>query len=191
MVAILGFWGLGLPWHQLWLPLIGLGLVGVWVFAEAIPFRAAERLSLVALCAAALALLAFGQHLGRSIGWLDHWYESLEIDALNGVSFDRFLFSVGCLVFLQNTANVIVRLVLKGAGPGVMGSSRTLKGGRILGPLERIFIFAMGLTGQFAAIGAIIAAKGILRSPKFRVMTPTATRPNTCWSAASSVGCSP
>ena len=67
---------------------------------------------------------------------------------------------------LQNTANLIVRLILDGAGPGVSASAKSLKGGRVLGPLERSFIFAMALSGQFTAVGAVIAAKGILRFPE-------------------------
>ena len=41
-----------------------------------------------------------------------------------------------------------------------------LKGGRFIGPLERIFLFALVLTGQFTAIAALVAAKGIIRFPE-------------------------
>ncbi|TQL47663.1 hypothetical protein FB562_0729 [Homoserinimonas aerilata] len=41
-----------------------------------------------------------------------------------------------------------------------------LKGGRMIGPLERLFILALALAGQFTAIGAVIAAKGIIRFPE-------------------------
>jgi hypothetical protein len=47
-----------------------------------------------------------------------------------------------------------------------MKPAQTLKGGRILGPLERSFIFAMGLSGHFSALAAVIAAKGVLRFPE-------------------------
>ncbi|MEO6471859.1 MAG: hypothetical protein ABIR57_08155 [Aeromicrobium sp.] len=166
IVAVLGFWGLGRQAHDLWLPIIGLVLVAAWVFGDRLPLPEGERWSLGGLSAAVLLILAFGQHLDPSFGWLESWYESLAIDGLRGVQFDRFAVGFGYFLVLQNTANLIVRLVLSGAGPGVLGSARTLKGGRILGPLERSFIFAMALSGQFTAVGAVIAAKGILRFPE-------------------------
>jgi len=41
-----------------------------------------------------------------------------------------------------------------------------LKGGRFIGPLERVFLLALVLTGQFTALAAVIAAKGIVRFPE-------------------------
>lgn len=164
--AVVIFWGLGLGARDIWLLLIALLLIGLWTFSETIPVRGSERLALAGLAAAVMVLLAFGQHLDRDRGWLDTWYSSLAIDTLEGVPFEKFMLAAGCLLLMLNTANLIVRLVLKGAGPGVIESAKTLKGGRILGPLERIFIFAMGVSGQFAAIGAVVAAKGILRFPE-------------------------
>ncbi|MBC7596534.1 MAG: hypothetical protein H7288_21845 [Kineosporiaceae bacterium] len=166
VVAFLGFWGLGRPAHDVWLPAVGLAIVALWAFADRIPWRSGDRVAFGGVVATVFALLAFGQHLEVSDGWLQSWYSGLVIDNLADVPFDRFALAVGCLFILQNTANLIVRLVLNGAGPGVMASAKTLKGGRILGPLERTFIFAMALSGQFAAIGAVIAAKGILRFPE-------------------------
>lgn len=166
VVGILGFVGLGRPAYDLWLLILGLGLVAAWVLGDLLPVARGERLALGGLGAAVLALLAFGQHLANADGWLHSWYSSLEIAALDGVPFEQFALAFGCLLMLQNTANLIVRLVLRGAGPGVIDSAKTLKGGRILGPLERSFIFAMALSGQFTAVGAVIAAKGILRFPE-------------------------
>ena len=165
-VVWLGLWGLGRPAHDLWLPFLGIALVAFWVFADRLPVPGGERLALGLMAASVLGLLGFGQHLSDGDGWLQSWYTGLEIDGLHHVSFDHFALAVGCFLILQNTANLIVRLVLQGAGPGVLDSARTLKGGRILGPLERSFIFAMALSGQFTAVGAVIAAKGILRFPE-------------------------
>ncbi len=69
-------------------------------------------------------------------------------------------------MFLVESANIIVRMVLAGTDAGVMASEQTLKGGRVLGPIERVLIFAMALSGQYAALTAIVAAKGILRFPE-------------------------
>lgn len=166
LTGLLGFWGLGRPVDDLVVLFLGMLLVAAWEFGDVLPVRRGERLALSGLGVGVLALLGFGQHLDRADGWLQSWYSSLDIDALAGVPFDRFALAFGCFLVLQNTANLIVRLVLSGAGPGVSASAKTLKGGRILGPLERSFIFAMALSGQFTAVGAVIAAKGILRFPE-------------------------
>ena len=44
--------------------------------------------------------------------------------------------------------------------------SDRLKGGRLLGPMERLLILGLGLGGQLAAATAVIAAKGIIRFPE-------------------------
>src|SRR5690606_11691864 len=41
-----------------------------------------------------------------------------------------------------------------------------LKGGRILGPFERIFLLCLVLGGAYTAIAAVVAAKGIIRFPE-------------------------
>jgi hypothetical protein len=166
LVAVLSLWGAGFGWNGVWLGFAGLLLVTGWVFADRLPVPSSERIALLALVLSGLAVLAFGQYVGSHEDWLQSWYSSLEIEGLEGVSFERFALGVGCLLVLQTTSNLIVRLVLKGAGPGVMASAQTLKGGRILGPLERVFVFALALSGHFGAVGAIVAAKGILRFPE-------------------------
>lgn len=166
IVGLLGFWGLGRPVDDLAVLLLGVLLITFWIFAAALSSHRSERFALGGLTAGILALLGFGQHLGVTDGWLQSWYSSLTIDGLADVRFDQFALAFGCFLVLQNTANLIVRLVLDGAGPGVSASAKTLKGGRILGPLERSFIFAMALSGQFTAVGAVIAAKSILRFPE-------------------------
>ncbi len=41
-----------------------------------------------------------------------------------------------------------------------------LKGGRFIGPLERLFLLALILSGAFTAMAALVAAKGIIRFPE-------------------------
>ncbi len=88
--------------------------------------------------------------------------------AAAGMSFDRFAVVAGGLLFLQLTANVVVRLVLDSAGSPAEQSESTLKGGRVLGPMERTFIFALGVAGELTAASVIVAAKGLLRFPELQ-----------------------
>lgn len=41
-----------------------------------------------------------------------------------------------------------------------------LKGGRLIGPLERVIVFAMMLSGAYVLVAAVFAAKGIVRFPE-------------------------
>jgi hypothetical protein len=41
-----------------------------------------------------------------------------------------------------------------------------LKGGRLIGPLERVIVFALMLMGAYALVAAVFAAKGIVRFPE-------------------------
>jgi hypothetical protein len=49
--------------------------------------------------------------------------------------------------------------------PSVTSPTR-LRGGRVIGPLERLLIVALGLVGAQALIVALLAAKGIVRFPE-------------------------
>lgn len=165
VVALLGTWGLDLADHGWWIVPSLLVVVAAWVAVPELPHARARTSALVGLTVVILAVVAFGR-VSPGRGFLLRWYDSLEVPALDGVDFERFALGFACLVFLHSSANVVVRLVLADSGPGVLDSENSLKGGRILGPLERWFIFALALAGQLEAIVAIIAAKGIVRFPE-------------------------
>ncbi|MDZ7659139.1 hypothetical protein [Fodinibius sp.] len=86
-----------------------------------------------------------------------------------------YLFIFGFLMVL-NEANIILRYVLKLAGLKSLGKTKEVdqkeyNTGRIIGLLERIFIFLFVLLNQFAAIGFILAAKGVTRFKDFESRT--------------------
>src|SRR5690606_10974323 len=41
-----------------------------------------------------------------------------------------------------------------------------LRGGRLIGPLERLLVLTLGLAGVYPVIAAVLAAKGIVRFPE-------------------------
>jgi hypothetical protein len=110
-------------------------------------------------------LLATTGLLPAATGLLAAWYDGLSVPALEGVSLQRFLTGLGSTAYLQVTGNVVVRLVLTAAGtPPPTGA--TLRGGRLLGPMERTFLFGLGLAGELTAAAVVVAAKGALRFPE-------------------------
>lgn len=88
---------------------------------------------------------------------------SLEITGLN------ITIIVAGFLFLLNESNLLIRLVFEITGK-IPVSKETrepdkseLNAGRIIGILERFIIYFFVLIGQFAAVGFVIAAKGIVR----------------------------
>jgi hypothetical protein len=158
--------GLALGVHVLWLVPLATALSAAWVLTTPVAgWGSAYPWPLVGLLAAAVAALAVpSPRLGD--GWLLRWYDGLDLPALAGVDAPHALLGAAALVHLVGTSNVLVRMVLTATGAEVIAQERSLQGGRVLGPIERIFLFAMALAGEYGALAAVVAAKGILRFPE-------------------------
>lgn len=95
---------------------------------------------------------------------------------------DRATMIVGVLLLQLVTANQLVRLILGAVGAvrpaGEPQPSDRLKGGRLLGPMERLLIVGLGLGGQLGAASAVIAAKGIIRFPELNAQRKEAADPS-------------
>jgi hypothetical protein len=201
LVFLFGADGVGLDWW--WAPIAVVAISG-WLAAtrEDIGSHRAGYWALGALAAVIAAAVVAGPALGTPTGALVDWYAALPYPGLVGIPFTASALTVGGVVFLFETSNVIVRLALRGerssvphdampdaAVPATVAPPRRwwrrrspepatthvpdptskfteLKGGRFIGPLERVFLLALVLTGQFTAVAAVIAAKGIVRFPE-------------------------
>ncbi len=111
-------------------------------------------------------------------GLLGDWLDSAQVPALRGVTPDRVLLLTGTFLVMLSTGNVLVRLILSATGttnPALHHTSedpeQRLKGGRLLGPMERVLIVGLGLAGQLTAASIVIAAKGLLRWPELQSKT--------------------
>jgi hypothetical protein len=108
-------------------------------------------------------------------GLIGRWLGDVGLPLLHGLSTNRFLLLLGVGLVQLSTGNVLVRLVLSATdtvSPALHATSedpeQQLKGGRLLGPMERLFILGLGLGGQWTAAGVVVAAKGLLRWPELR-----------------------
>ena len=106
-------------------------------------------------------------------GPLAAWLDWTTVPQLRDLSADRFLLLSALFLAQLSTGNALVRLVLASIGAirpqGLPQPSDRLRGGRLLGPLERVFILGLGLAGQVTAAGIVIAAKGLIRWPELRI----------------------
>jgi hypothetical protein len=143
------------------MPVRGSGRAGLWPVA------------LLALAAAGCVLLTGPRQHPGFIG--DIWPASGPVGA---VSIDVVVLVSGCVVFLLESANAVVRVALRSeaadgvaavpadGSDAVVPAATMLKGGRLIGPLERILVFALTLAGAYTLLAAVLAAKGIVRFPE-------------------------
>jgi hypothetical protein len=157
--------------------LVIAGVVLLWGWAVTRGFRSGPAWwPLAVLAVAVVAALAASGLAGTPGGWLRTWLAESPIPVLAGLSPDRALLLLGLGLLQLSTGNVLVRLVLAATGTVNPRKGSTthdlppqqLKGGRLLGPLERLFIVGLGLAGELTAAGIVVAAKGLIRFPELQ-----------------------
>jgi hypothetical protein len=169
--------GAGLTSGRDLLALVGIvAVVLVWGEAVTRGFRTGRAwLPLLVLAAGlALAILVSGAAPAAD-GLLGQWLDGVGLPLLAGLTPDRALLLLGVVLLQMSTGNVVVRLVLAAthtvnpAREGTPSDPATrLKGGRLLGPMERLLILALALAGQVTAATVVVAAKGLLRFPELQ-----------------------
>ena len=101
------------------------------------------------------------------------WWSGLAWPLAEAADPGRALLVLSVLLVQLSTGNVVVRLVLAVTGtvnpvrsPAAADPALELKGGRLLGPMERLLILGLGLAGNLTAASIVVAAKGLLRFPE-------------------------
>ena len=130
-------------------------------------------LPLAVLGAALVAGVLLSSLAAPVSGFFAAWVQGLPLAFLSDLGPERALLLIGVLLVQLSTGNVVVRLVLtatRTVNParhgGVGDPEMPLKGGRLLGPMERVVIVGLGVAGQLTAASIVIAAKGLLRFPE-------------------------
>lgn len=149
-----------------------LGVVGwAWLMAPEARVRAGfwPAVGILAACAVGLAVLPPRPH----DGWLGAvWHVASPIGA---ISFEQSILVLGVMLFLTEPANAIVRVALASEHVPRAAASEDdasadqpalLKGGRLIGPIERIIVLSLTLASAYPLLAAFIAAKGIVRFPE-------------------------
>lgn len=154
-----------------WLLALAAVTVAAWVVASdgSLPAPRGHVAALLTLGLGIVVQLVLSGWAPSADGPLGSWLEWARLPW--HVAPDRALLVTGLALVQLSTGNVIVRLVLISTGAMAAAPSRDepseeLKGGRLLGPLERLFIVGLGIAGQVTAAGLVIAAKGLIRWPE-------------------------
>ena len=192
VVGALAIFGLSLD--RAWVLFCAAAAAG-WVAAMPIRNAAGPRVSLglLGLAIATTLTLAYGPPSNGSNGFLASVYTEIRLPALKSVTLTSTLSVIAVAIFLTASANLITRAALTlvkqdsaarsadstdakslhilERGQSITsvwpeGQVSALKGGRFIGPLERLLIVAAALAGAPAVIVGLLAAKGIVRFPE-------------------------
>ena len=98
---------------------------------------------------------------------------NIQIFSYGEIMMAQILLFGGLLV--MNEMNIVLRYLLYALNLAPIGKKKSRSGitgqqyntGRVIGMLERIFIYSFAISGQFAAIGFILTAKGVVRYHEF------------------------
>ena len=101
-------------------------------------------------------------------GLLGRWLREAPFRAIAAQTPEHAALVTGWLIWLGASANAVVRLVLAIVERDVPPGKEPLKGGRIIGPMERWLIIGLVLAGTATAAGLVVAAKGLIRYAEIR-----------------------
>jgi hypothetical protein len=173
LLVVLGATGLGLP-----LQLVALVVLasGTWLWLttpDEHETGRAGRAAVVGLLVFVVVLFLFDRTALEASGYLVDGHRLAASALLREAPLTAVATVVGVALFLCESANIVVRIALRSpaqasrAEPEEVDLTRVdLKGGRLIGPLERLLIVALVLTGFPPIVAALVAAKGIVRFPE-------------------------
>ncbi|QNN54533.1 hypothetical protein [Nocardioides mesophilus] len=156
-----------------WATLAPVWLVGFggWVACSSLALDRAARhparwrgLAFLALLLPGLGLALVGDAVDTGPA-LPTWLDDSLVARLGAPA---AILLAGALLVQVSTANLAVRLLLDAVGVPAVTNEKKLKGGRVLGPMERLFIVGLGLAGSLGAAAVVVAAKGLLRYPELQ-----------------------
>lgn len=147
---------------------VGAVVLAVWVYLD-FKWGDDRPLAPLAWIGGVLVVLFAISSLGEPVeGPLRDWYEGLDFNLAARIGVDQFVLGSGAALFAVASCNRMVVLLLALTGTPSGEEESGLKGGRFLGPMERLLVGAVILAGDPAAAAIVIAAKGLLRFPEIR-----------------------
>lgn len=172
-IVVLATTGLGLPLRMLALCLLAAG-AWLWLTTSAEHETGrAGRAAVAGLVGLVVLFFFFDRTALGASGYLVDGHRLTASALLREAPLVAVGTVVGVALFLCESANIVVRIALRSPGqasraePEEIDLTRVdLKGGRLIGPLERLLIVALVLTGFPPIVAALVAAKGIVRFPE-------------------------
>lgn len=168
LVVAAAWWLSGLGAQSAWTVAATALLTAGWLAAKSAGGATSWSRPRLALVILGLGL-AVGLGASRDSGLanpLDAWLADSPFPLLASSTSGRVVLLFGVLLFLTAPANGVIRAVLTMAGTPWRRSETRLRGGRLIGVLERWLIFGLAVAGEPTAAALIVSAKGLLRFPE-------------------------
>ncbi|RFA09480.1 hypothetical protein B7R54_09765 [Subtercola boreus] len=186
LLAVLATTGLGVPPGWVALCLVAAGAWLALTTSHEHATGPAGRAAVVGLIVAVVVLLLSDRTALDLSGYLVDGHRDAAAAAVRDTPLPVVVLFIGVGLFLVESANIVVRIALQTRvevpelpeqSDDVETSEPTdeartdltrsdLKGGRLIGPLERLLIVAIVLAGLSPIAAALVAAKGIVRFPE-------------------------
>lgn len=166
VVAILGAYGLGLGGiDAVSLVAVVAGTGAFWLWVGRIRRAWGPSLALTGLAGIVVGLLLAAGQWSAGTSPLKPLLRSSPFLTADP---ERMALVLGLAVLLVATGNRIVRMTLDQVERDLVRGEEKLRGGRVIGPLERLLIFGLGVSGQLLAAGLVVTAKSLLRYGEVR-----------------------
>ncbi|GAA1497063.1 hypothetical protein [Paeniglutamicibacter kerguelensis] len=173
VMLVSSMWLLGMEW---WWALAATVLAAGWLATTTSHEEAAAPLRLWPALGVLLGTLAFAvidttdPTVGTPAGI---WHSTAAPEWIREIPLASILVAIGVGLFLLESSNIVVRSALRPGSihrRGVLAEAPVplpdLRGGRLIGPLERLGLLTLTLAGMFTIVASLIAAKGIVRFPE-------------------------
>jgi hypothetical protein len=147
---------------------VSIVVLSLWSAYDLLPHWAKPEYALALVASVVVVLIALSGSAEPIGGRIAVWYSNLGFGFVRDVGVDQFVLAVGATLFLLASANRIVRFTLIATAPSLLKGEDTMRGGRLLGPMERLIVAAAVVSGNAAGAGFVIAAKGLLRFREIR-----------------------
>jgi len=151
-----------------------LAFIGLGAWAALVPRVESARSAKIALAViggvSAVALITAGGWSSGGHSHLSEWLGTSPLTESHRLTETQALIGLGGLAFLVWPSNQLVRLTLQAAEAGASPTVSKIKGGRIIGPIERLLITILALLGEATPAALIASAKGLLRYPELKGM---------------------
>ncbi len=148
---------------------VALILLALWSAYDLLPEKHAKPEYALGLIVLTIVILVGLSGSADPIGGdIADWYANLGFDLAGEISVDQFVLGVAATLFLIGTGNRIVRFTLAATDTSLLDEEGKMRGGRVLGPMERVIVAAAVISGGLAGAGFVIAAKGLLRFREIR-----------------------
>lgn len=128
--------------------LVSIVVLSLWSAYDLLPRWAKPEYALALIVGTIMVLGALSGSAQPVGGRIAEWYSNLGFGFIRDVTVDQFVLAAGATLFLLASTNRVVRFTLVATKSSLLESEDTMRGGRLLGPMERILVAGSMVSGS-------------------------------------------